>query len=133
MPKQATTEGFEDGVEGAGSKWQSRVEEAAEEGRYGTGDDGQSNYEDNAGSSEADADYKQNVAESFGLDPDDIEPAPSDGIDSDTGDEWSNGVRGASQRWADGVQDVSASDWESETKDASSDWLQNTKEGLQDN
>jgi hypothetical protein len=130
MPKQATTDGFEDGVSGAGSKWQDRVEEAAEEGRYGTGDDGEENYAENAGSSESDSKYRSNVAASFGLDEDEISAAPSDGIDSDTANDWANGVRGASERWAEGVKSTSASEWEEKTSDASSDWLQNTKEGL---
>jgi hypothetical protein len=132
MVDKVSNSDFEDGVSGSGEKWQKRVKEAADEGKYGTGDEGQENYADNAGTSAADSRYKSNVAEAFGLDEGDVAVAPSDGIDEDTAQDWAKGVQDAGDRWADGVKETSANEWEESTKESSTEWLENTREGLQE-
>lgn len=133
MVKQASADGFRSGVEGSGTKWQDRVQEAADEGRYGTGNRGQERYAQRVTSGDSQAKYKRNVAKAFGLNEDDIDVQPSDGIDSaeEAASDWASGVSGASQRWADGVRETSASDWEEATAGQADEWYSSTKAGLQ--
>lgn len=135
MPKQATTDGYEDGVEGSGDKWESRVDTDRAENKFETNVDSEAAEDWASNAQDSVDDYVSGVAESFGLSESEVAVGDDyeDGVsDSDAQSEWQSETSQSGETWRDGVKGKGG-EWESNSKEASSEWLQETKEGLKGN
>jgi hypothetical protein len=134
MVDKATTQGYEDGVEGKGSKWESGIDSDRAEQNFEAGitSDNAEKLSDNA-AEEVDA-YTNNVAEAFGISSDEVAVADDweDGVTSEEAQtNWQNNTSGTGEKWRDNA-DGQGGKWEDNSMDASQEWLDEAKKGLKD-
>lgn len=130
MPADATD--YQEGVEGAGSTWQSGVQDEQAQQRFSSGADNEAATEWEQNASAAGDDYASGLADYLGVSEDDITTAGdfTGGIDEDASSEWQSRTSESAEKWADRVQATSAQEYEQAAVDAADDWATEFEEGV---